>query len=119
MPFHNIHQRRNDYSCQYRNRQISDKARGKKQNCHHCNRCCNRNCLRLSVKLLIHRSSGNTSIYRAAACKRRDNISCCTGQNFFIIINFVTIFCCKIILRKQSFGHNNNCNHQASACRVA
>ena len=55
----------------------------------------------------------------AAACKRRDNISCCTGQNFFIIINFVTIFCCKIILRKQSFGHNNNCNHQASACRVA
>ena len=121
MCLHYIHQCR-DYDCrQYRNRKIFDKSGCTYEyNCH-CQSCCNGYNLCLSSILFIHGGSGNTSIYRTATHCTGSKVSCCTGKDFLTVIQFISVFGCKVVLRQKCLCHDHNSDHKCSShclCKI-
>ena len=121
MCLHYIHQSRYHNRCKYWHRQIFDKSSCTYQyNCH-CQSCCNGYNLCLSSILFIHGGSGNTSIYRTAAHCTGSKVSCCTGEDLLTVIQFISIFGCKVILRQKCLCHDHNSDHKCSSyylCKI-
>ena len=118
MGFHHIHQSRDHYGCQYRNRKISDKTGAEKKDQSHGDPGSDGNRLRFSTVLFIEGGAGDTAVYWAAAYCGGSNISGGTGQDFLTVVQLIIIAERKGILCKKSFCHNDNSNHKTAACRL-